>query len=94
MPLSIFSGPKFLPKPLIPLHAGTAVDADGLAVDPLAVLGGEEAHEPRDVDGQTDAVQGALQPAAYSSTLSSSSLSPSGMYSRQTAWYMSLRHQS
>lgn len=40
------------------LHACGAVDADDLAVDPLAVLRGEEADNAGDVDGLADAVHG------------------------------------
>ncbi len=40
-----------------PLHARSAVDADHLAVDPLAVLRDQEADDTGDVDGETDAVQ-------------------------------------
>lgn len=39
------------------LHARGAVDAEDLAVDPLAVLGGEEADDAGNVDGKTDAVE-------------------------------------
>lgn len=40
------------------LHASSAIDANDLAVDPLAVLGREEAHDAGNVDGETDAVEG------------------------------------
>jgi len=39
------------------LHASSAVDAEDLAVDPLAVLGCEEADDTGDIDGETDAVE-------------------------------------
>ena len=39
-------------------HASRAVNAKDLAVDPLAVLGRQEAHHAGDVDGETDAVEG------------------------------------
>lgn len=38
------------------LHAGSAIDADDLAVNPLAVLGREEANNAGNVDGLADAV--------------------------------------
>lgn len=40
-----------------PLHASGAVDAEHLAVDPLSILGRQEAHNAGDVDRQADAVQ-------------------------------------
>lgn len=40
------------------LHAGSAIDADDLAVDPLAVLGSEEANNAGNVDGLADALHG------------------------------------
>lgn len=40
------------------LHAGGTVDADDLAVDPLAVLRGEEADNTGDIDGLADTVHG------------------------------------
>ena len=40
------------------LHAGGAVDAEDLAVDPFSILGGEEADDAGDVDGLADAVHG------------------------------------
>ena len=88
-----------------PSHASSAVNAKHLAVDPLTVLRREEADDARDVDGQTHAVEGrpasgVLRRSAEfgcgtenkrtSSTPSLSSLSPLGMYSLQTAWYMSV----
>lgn len=45
-------------RPSTILHAGSTVDAEDLAVDPLAVLGCEEADDAGDVDGETDTVQG------------------------------------
>jgi hypothetical protein len=39
------------------LHASSAVDADHLAVDPLAILGREEADDTGDIDRETDAVE-------------------------------------
>jgi len=39
-----------------PLHAGCTVDTNDLAIDPLAVLRGEEADNASDVDWQTHAV--------------------------------------
>ena len=39
-------------------HASRAVNAKDLAVDPLAVLGRQEAHHAGDVDGETDTVEG------------------------------------
>jgi len=39
------------------LHAGGAIDADDLAVDPLAVLGSQEANDTGNVDGETDPVE-------------------------------------
>lgn len=48
-----------LPYPkLCFLHASGAIDANDLAVDPLAVLGREEANDAGNVDGETDAVEG------------------------------------
>lgn len=40
------------------LHACSAVDAEDLAVDPLAVLRSEEADDTSNVDGETNTVQG------------------------------------
>ncbi len=40
------------------LHAGGAVDADDFAVDPLAVLAGQESGDAGDVDGHTHTVHG------------------------------------
>jgi hypothetical protein len=40
------------------LHASGTVNADDLAVDPLAVLGSEEADDAGNVDGLTDALHG------------------------------------
>jgi len=39
------------------LHAGSAINTDDLAVDPLAVLGSEEADDLGDVEGLADTVQ-------------------------------------
>jgi len=39
------------------LHAGGTVNANDLAVDPLAVLGSEEADDAGNVDGLADAVE-------------------------------------
>lgn len=39
------------------LHACSAVNANDLAVDPLAVLGCEEADDTGDIDGEADAVE-------------------------------------
>lgn len=39
------------------LHASCAIDAKHLAVDPLAVLGGKEADDAGNIDGETDAVE-------------------------------------
>lgn len=38
------------------LHASSAVDANDLSVDPLAVLTGEETYDSSDIDGQANAV--------------------------------------
>ena len=46
-----------LNHPVQLLHAGRTVDANDLAVDPLAILRREEAHDAGNVDGQTDAVE-------------------------------------
>ena len=40
------------------LHAGSAVNADNLSVDPVTVLRGEEADDAGNVDGLTDTVVG------------------------------------
>jgi len=40
------------------LHASSAVNANDLAVDPLAVLGSEEANNAGTVDGLADALHG------------------------------------
>lgn len=39
------------------LHAGGTVNAENLAVDPLAILRGEEADNTSNVDGETDTVE-------------------------------------
>lgn len=39
------------------LHARGTVNAENLAVDPLAVLRGEEADDAGNVDGETDTVE-------------------------------------
>lgn len=39
------------------LHASGTVDSENLAVDPLAILRGEEADNTGDVDGETDTVE-------------------------------------
>ena len=38
-------------------HASSAVDANDLAIDPLAVLGRQEAHDTSDIDGKADTVE-------------------------------------
>ena len=40
------------------LHAGCSIDADDFAVNPFAVLGGEEADNTGDVNWLTDTVHG------------------------------------
>jgi hypothetical protein len=40
------------------LHAGGTIDTDDLAVDPLTILGGEEADDAGNVDGLTDTLHG------------------------------------
>jgi hypothetical protein len=49
---------KIAPRESNALHAGGAIDADDLAVDPLAVLGSEEANNAGNVDGLADALHG------------------------------------
>jgi len=39
------------------LHACSAIDANHLAVDPLAILGREEADDTGDIDRETDTVE-------------------------------------
>jgi hypothetical protein len=41
---------------LCSLHASSAVNANDLAIDPLAVLGGKEANDTGNVDGLADTV--------------------------------------
>ena len=40
------------------LHTSTAIDTQHLAIDPFAILAGQEAHDASNVNGQTDAMQG------------------------------------
>lgn len=42
---------------IIILHACSTVNAEDLAVDPLAILRGEEADNAGNVDGETDTVE-------------------------------------
>jgi hypothetical protein len=47
-------------RPIYPhhfcLHAGSTVNANDLSIDPLPVLGGEEADDASDIDGLADTV--------------------------------------
>lgn len=40
------------------LHAGGTVDAEDLSVDPLAILGSQEADDTGNIDRETDTVHG------------------------------------